>query len=334
MDNPVLVNVWRGSLIESTHRGRVAVIDADGAVVFSAGDIGAPIFPRSAVKAFQALPLVETGAVDRYGLTDAEIALACASHSGDEMHVTTASSMLGKAGLDVSALECGTHWPMDTKVAGRLAASGKKPNALHNNCSGKHAGFICTCCVQDTPISGYIGAGHSIQTHIRDVMSDVTGIAHTTDNMGIDGCSIPTYSVPLKSLALGFAKFASGHGLGMERAKAAQRILAAIASAPEMIAGKGRFNTEIMKILGEDVMLKLGAEGVYCGAIPALGLGIALKCDDGTIRAAEVMMAAVLKKFLKNDKVQSADFAAHASPVLKNWNGLDVARLEPTEVLT
>ena len=120
MDNPVLVNLWRGSLIESSHHGRIAVMDANGIVVFSAGDIDAPVFPRSAVKAFQALPLIETGAADKYKLTSSEIALACASHSGDDIHVAAASSMLAKAGLDVNALECGAHWPMDTKVAGKL----------------------------------------------------------------------------------------------------------------------------------------------------------------------------------------------------------------------
>ncbi len=333
MDNPVLVNLWRSSLIESSHHGRVAVVDADGQVVFSAGDIEAPIFPRSAVKAFQALPLIETGAADKYQLINSEIALACASHSGDEIHVTTASSMLAKAGLDVKALECGAHWPMDTKVAGKLAETGKKPSALHNNCSGKHSGFLCTCCSEEYSVSNYVGADHKIQKHIRDIMSDVTGVRHTIDTMGVDGCSIPTYAVPLKNLAHGFARFATGQGLQPERAKAAQRILSAIASAPEMIAGKGRFDTEIMKLLGDEVMLKLGAEGVYCGAIPSLGLGIALKCDDGTIRAAEVMMAAILKKYLDNDKVHSAEFTAYASPVLKNWNGIEVARLSATGVL-
>ncbi len=331
MDNPVLVDLWRGQLVESSHHGRVAVIDADGAVVFSAGNIDAPIFPRSAVKAFQALPLIETGAADKYGLTNSEIALACASHSGDEMHVAAANSMLTKAGLDAGALECGIHWPMDVKVAGELAASGKKPGALHNNCSGKHAGFLCTCCAQNDHILGYVEAEHKTQRHIRDVLSDITGVKHTTDTMGIDGCSIPTYAIPLKSLAYGFARFVTGQGLGLERAKAAKRIVSAIATSPEMIAGKGRFDTEIMKIFGHEVMLKLGAEGVYCGAIPSLGLGIALKCDDGTIRAAEVMMAAVIKKYLNSNKVHRTEFTALASPVLKNWNGIEVARLAATE---
>jgi L-asparaginase II len=333
MNNPALVNVMRGSHVESMHHGRVAVLDADGDVIFSLGDIDAPVFPRSSVKAIQALPLIESGAADTYKLNSQEIALACASHSGDESHVTVASSMLSKAGLDISALECGAHWPLDNKIAGRLAASGGKPSALHNNCSGKHAGFLCVCCADNRQTSGYVQATHAIQRQIRDVMSDITGTPHITQNMAIDGCSIPTYAVPLRNLALGFARFGSGQGLSLDRARAAQRILAAIALNPEMIAGQGRFDTEVMKILGAGVMLKLGAEGVYCGAIPEFGIGIALKCDDGTIRAAEVMMAAILRKILNNDAVHSAAFEAHVNPILKNWNGIEVVRLTPTQVL-
>jgi L-asparaginase II len=334
MGNPVLVNVMRGSHIESMHHGRVAVLDADGDVIFSLGDIDAPVFPRSSVKALQALPLIESGAADIYKLSQQEIALACASHCGDESHVNVASSMLAKAGLDVNALECGVHWPTDNKAAARLSASGGKPSSLHNNCSGKHAGFLCVCCADSRQTNGYVQATHSIQRHIREIMSELTGAAHTDQNMAIDGCSIPTYAVPLRNLALGLARFGSGQGLSLDRARAAQRILAAIAVNPDMIAGKGRFDTEVMKILGAGVMLKLGAEGVYCGVIPEFGIGIALKCDDGSIRAAEVMMAAVLRKLLNNDVVQSAAFEAHVNPILKNWNKIEVARLTPTKVLT
>ncbi len=333
MDNPVLVNVWRGSHIESCHHGRVVVVDSDGDVLFSLGDIDAPVFPRSSVKAIQALLLIESGAADTFKLNSQEIALACASHSGDVSHVAVANSMLSKAGLDMHHLECGAHWPMDNKVAGRLAASGGKPSSLHNNCSGKHAGFLCVCCADNRHTQGYVGADHIIQRQIREIMSDITGAPHTHKNMAIDGCSIPTYAVPLRNLALGFARFSSAQGLSLDRARAAQRILAAIAAAPDMIAGQGRFDTEVMKILGAGVMLKLGAEGVYCGTIPEFGIGIALKCDDGAIRAAEVMMATVLQRLLNNELVRSEAFKAHVNPILKNWNGIEVARLTPSTIL-
>ncbi len=333
MNNPALVNVWRGQQLESLHHGRIAVLDADGAVVFTAGDIEAPVFPRSAIKALQALPLIESGAADRYQLSEAEIALACASHSGEERHAAVAASTLAKAGLDKTVLECGAHWPMGERAARALAATGHKPNALHNNCSGKHSGFLCVCCADGKDTHGYVGADHFIQREVRAVLAEVTGAAHTDAVMGIDGCSIPTYAIPLRAMALGFARLGSGQGLPPERAKAAKRLLKAIAAAPEMIAGEGRFDTDVMSLVGREIMIKMGAEGVYCGTIPALGLGIALKCDDGTVRAAEVMMAAVLRKFLKNDLVQGAEFERYLNPVIKNWNGIEVARLTPSGIL-
>src|SRR5579862_6074320 len=151
MNNPILVEVLRGSLVESRHRGAVAVADADGGTLLALGDVTTPIFPRSAVKALQALPLVETGAADAFGFGDEELALACASHSGEPGHVTGVTRMLAKAGLDATALRCGAHWPMAQPATAALARSGE-PTALHNNCSGKHAGFICDACA--------IGVGH------------------------------------------------------------------------------------------------------------------------------------------------------------------------------
>ena len=331
VENPVLVNVMRGSTIESRHRGAVAVVDPDGKIVLALGDIDAPVFPRSAVKALQALPLIESGAADRYALSDMEIALACASHNGEERHVTVAAGMLAKAGLDLSALECGTHWPSSDKAARRLAAGNAMPSALHNNCSGKHSGFLCVCCNDGKDPAGYVKAGHGLQQDIRGVLEDMTGAAHTIDNRGTDGCSIPTYAVPLRSLAHAFAKFTSGVGLGQERAKAAQRISRAIAAAPEMIAGEGKFDTGVMQIFGEDALIKVGAEGVYCGALAKSGFGVAIKADDGSVRAAEVMMAAVLNRFLDMSEVQAMHFEPFLNLVMRNWNGIHVGGLEASE---
>src|SRR5215210_6853486 len=143
MGNPVLVEVMRGALTESRHRGAVAVVDADGATVLALGDVIRPVYPRSAVKPLQALPLIENGAAERYGFGDEELALACASHGGEAAHVEIAARMLARAGLDESALECGAHWPSHQPSAQALARSGATPSALHNNCSGKHAGFLC-----------------------------------------------------------------------------------------------------------------------------------------------------------------------------------------------
>ncbi|TIW78054.1 MAG: asparaginase, partial [Mesorhizobium sp.] len=179
------------------------VFDAGGKPVLEIGDTSKPVFPRSAVKAIQALPLVETGAADAYGFGNRELALACASHSGEPAHVDLAWSMLAGAGLDRSALECGTHWPSDHDAEIALARAGGSPNALHNNCSGKHSGFLCTCVHSGIEHRGYVKPGHALQEMVRDAMQSVTGAVHGADERATDGCSIPTYAVPLRSFALG-----------------------------------------------------------------------------------------------------------------------------------
>jgi L-asparaginase II len=330
MENPFLVEVTRGHLVESRHRGSVSVVDADGATVLSLGEVDRRVFPRSAVKALQALPLIESGAADKYGLTDEELALACASHSGEPEHVRVAAGMLAKAGQDVGCLECGTHWPMGEAANRALAATGGQPNALHNNCSGKHAGFICLACGTGEDPRGYVGADHPVQRLVREALEDVTGACHTVDKSGIDGCSIPTYAVRLPSLAFGFAKFGTGIGLSNSARIAAERIRKAVAAHPFMVAGTGRFDTRLMEILKERAFVKVGAEGVYCASFPELGYGIALKADDGNARAAEAMMAGLVLRFLPLDDEERVAIEALAQPVFKNWNGIEVGGMRPT----
>jgi L-asparaginase II len=332
--NPVLVEIMRGGRVESRHRGSVAVLDAEGTAAFSLGVIDAPIYPRSAVKAIQALPLIETGAADRYGLTDAEIALACASHQGTEAHAATALSMLTKAGRGVETLECGSHWPFSSAAARQMAGRGDKPSALHNNCSGKHAGFICAACANGADPTGYVKPMHQAQMLVREAMEDVTGAAHDPDTCGTDGCSIPTYPASLRALAYGFARFGSGHGLAPQRAKAAARIREAIARSPTMLSGEGQFDTLIVQGFGARIIAKVGAEGVYCGAFPELGLGVAIKIDDGSMAAAEVVMAAMAERFLtsRSDEEDTA-LQPLLRRTLKNWNGLMVGAVRPAEAL-
>lgn len=329
MANPVLVEVTRGNVVESRHRGSVCVVDGDGGTIIEIGDVERPVFPRSAVKAIQALPLVESGAADAYGFGNREIALACASHSGQPAHAELARAMLGRAGLDETALECGAHWPSRQDAALELAAGGAKPSALHNNCSGKHSGFVCTCRHLGIETRGYVKAGHRSQEMVREAMESVTGAAHATDVCGTDGCSIPTYAVPLRSLALGFARMATGNGLGRQRAAAAKRIFAACMAEPFYVAGTDRADTRMMEAGTGRIMVKTGAEGVYCGALPELGIGIAIKCDDGAGRASEVMVAAVLARLLEKDEALSATLSRMARPVLTNWNGIEVGGLRP-----
>jgi L-asparaginase II len=333
MDNPVLVEVMRGQLVESQHRGALCVVDADGGNVLALGDVECRVFPRSAVKALQALPLLESGIADQYGLTDEEIALACASHSGEPRHVKTAAAMLAKAGRDETCLECGAHWPLGEVATRALAADRKEPTPLHNNCSGKHAGFICLACGLNEDPKGYVKPEHRVQQLVRASLEDLTGASHTLDVAGIDGCSIPTYAIPLPALAFGFAKLGTGNGISPGCANAAKRIRRAAAAHPFMVSGTGRFDTVVMEALGDRAFVKAGAEGVHCAALPELGFGIALKADEGTGRAAQAMMANTLLRFLPIDGPERAVIEALAHPVLKNWNGIEVGAIKPTDAL-
>lgn len=333
MTNPVLVEVLRGAIVESRHRGALAVADADGACLLALGDVDRPVFPRSAVKALQALPLVESGAADRFGLTDRELALACASHGGEPDHVATAQAMLARAGLDATALRCGAHAPIHAPSAAALYRAGAQPSALHNNCSGKHAAFLCLACALEADPQGYVEPDHPVQRQVKATIEGVTGVALTDDCRGIDGCSVPTWAVPLKPLAMAFARLGTGQGLAPDRAKAAARLRAACAAHPWHVAGTGRFCTEIMQRLGARAFVKGGAEGVYCGALPDAGLGLAVKCDDGGMRAAEVVTAALIARFGTLSEADRAALERFVRPVLRNWNGIAVGALRPAEAL-
>ena len=339
--NPVLVEAWRGDTVESFHRGAVAVVDGDGALVASLGDVDRPVFPRSALKLLQALPLVESGAADHLALTDEELALACASHSGEPEHTRTAAAMLAKVGLDASVLECGVHWPKHEATVHALAATGEAPTALHNNCSGKHAGFVCLGCelagTRDRRgfLAGYVQPDHELMREVSAAVQASTGCDLSRAPRGVDGCSIPTYAIALRQLAHGFARAGTGTGLSPGRAAAAARLRRAVARAPFMVAGSGRFDTRVMQALGERVFCKVGAEGVYCAALPEAGLGVAIKVDDGNnARACEVAMAAVIEGLVPlHSEAERGLLASLSDQRLRNWRGLDVGRLAAHESL-
>jgi len=336
MQNPVLVEALRGAHVESVHRGAVVVSDDLGRVVFACGDIERPVFPRSAVKLLQAIPLVASGAADALGLNDAELALACASHGGEPAHAATAAGMLAKAGVDLQTLECGVHWPTHEHSERALAGTGHKPTALHNNCSGKHAGFICLGCglsghrgaALQAYTRGYVEPDHPIMREVTQALGEATDMNLAHAPRGTDGCSIPTFAIPLSRLALAFARAGTGRGLSPDHAAASARLRRAIAAEPFMVAGTERLDTLVMARLGQRVCCKVGAEGVYCACLPELGWGVAIKMDDGnTSRAVEVVMAAVLLRRLPLDDAQAAWMGTLADKPLRNWQGREVGRL-------
>jgi L-asparaginase II len=338
--NPVLVEATRGAVRESAHRGAVAVLDADARRLVAIGDIERPVFPRSAVKVLQAIPLVESGAADRLALDDEELAIACASHNGEPRHVAVVERMLAKAGLDVTALECGTHWPRVGPIAYEIAAAGRAPSALHNNCSGKHAGFLCLACALCDGVNlrqyakGYVAPRHPVMRAVTEVLEATTGHDLRQAPRGIDGCSIPSFAIPLHRLALAFARIGTGTGLRPGHARAATRLRKAVARHPFMVAGSDRFDTRVMEVLGERVYCKVGAEGVFCASFIERGLGVAIKMDDGnTARAVEVAMAATIEAFVDLDDEESDLLSGLSNLVLRNWNRIEIGALRATSEL-
>lgn len=333
MHDPVLVEVLRGDRVESVHRGAISIWDFDGRSVLELGETDRPVFPRSAVKAIQALPLIETGAAHALNWGDEELAMACASHSGEPRHIERASAMLSAIGLDEPALECGSHWPSSHAATIELARAGGTPNQLHNNCSGKHSAFLAVCHRCGMDHRGYVAAGHPFQEMVRETMEDVTGASHDETSRAVDGCSIPTYAIPLKNLALGFARMGGGKGLETERAQAARRLLKAAMNQPFYVAGTGRADTLIMEAAPGRVFVKTGAEGVYCGVVPDRGLAFAIKCDDGASRGSETVVSTLLQRLFASDAELVGKFGEMANEPIRSRKGVAVGELRPTEAL-
>ncbi|MEQ8602852.1 MAG: asparaginase [Marivibrio sp.] len=327
--NPITVEVTRGGVVESRHRGAAAIVDVRGQVQAAWGDIQRPIFPRSAIKALQALPLVETGAADAFGFDDAALALACSSHEGEPRHVETAGAMLAACGLEESALECGVHWPYSQAAAHALAIAGQAPDQRHNNCSGKHAGMVALARQLGIDPKGYTDRTHPVQQRIMGVLETLTGLDLARAAVGIDGCSVPTWAIPLENLAFAFALFGTGEGMPDHRADAALRLRRAVFAEPFMVAGTGRFCTDFMAATAPRVFVKTGAEGVFCAAVPDYGLGVALKCDDGAGRAAEIMLVAALRTIGVLDDVADETVRRFIERPIENRRGTAVGAIRP-----
>jgi L-asparaginase II len=299
-------------------------------LLLALGDVERPVFPRSAVKALQAILLIESGAADAFALSEEELAVVCASHSGDDVHIAMVRSLLAKAGLDESFLMCGAHWPVSDRATRALMQSGRQPQAIHNNCSGKHAGMLATAVQLGLDPRGYERPEHPVQVAVRRIVSEICGVALDSDHMAVDGCSVPTWSLPLGALAQGFARLGSGQRLAPARAHAAERLRRACFSAPVLVAGEGRFDTIVMSGLAPHVFSKGGAEGVQCAALPELGLGIALKIDDGAKRGSEPALAEVLAVLHPKARRVLADQLAGE---VVNWRGQSVGRISAAPAL-
>lgn len=286
-----MVELWRGGILESVHSGHAVVCDERGEVVEAWGEPEAVIFPRSSCKMIQALPLVESGAADRFGLTTAQLALACASHNGAHVHTDSVGRWLADLGLGEADLRCGPQMPDDPEARKELICSGGAPCQIHNNCSGKHAGFLT--------LAKHLGAGpeyvapdHPVQRAVRTAFEEVTG--EVSPGYGIDGCSAPNFATTVRGLARAMAGFAAADAGGSPRERAQARLWRAMVAHPELVAGEGRACTALMRAMGGKVAVKTGAEAVFVAILPEQRRGIALKILDGGTRASEAAITALL----------------------------------------
>lgn len=332
--NPVLAEMVRGNWVENRHRGAFCVVDGDGNIIASAGDIERAIFPRSAIKSMQALALFRSGAVEKFSLNSEAIALACASHLGEREHIDGVRAMLERIGCEEDDLECGSHPPSNRAAREALRASGIKFSAIHNNCSGKHAGMLAVAKALGAPTKNYSGRDHPVQKLVRACVEDLMDEKLTTDRCGTDGCSIPTWAAPMKTIAHGFARMAGGTGLGKQDARAIGEIFDAVTSHPFLVAGSDAFDSMAMEILDSKLISKVGAEGVFCGALPAKGWGYVLKCDDGNMAAAETMVAALLLGIASPDGKQGDFLRRRRAKIITNWRKIDVGTLSATKAAT
>jgi len=331
--NPILAEMTRGNWVENRHRGAFVVADSDGNIIASAGDIDRPIFPRSAIKSMQAIALVTSGAIGKFNLSDEELALACASHQGEDFHVAGVASFLGHIGLGISDLECGAHAPTLAAARDKLRDSGQSPSAIHNNCSGKHSGMLAVAEALGVPTAHYVDRDHPVQREVRSGIETVIHEPLNTDRCGTDGCSIPTWAAPLRSFASGFARMATGEGLPPDIAGGAKRIFDAATSHPQLVGGTGSLDTEVMRAFGGRVFQKGGAEGVQCGAIRDKGWGYALKVDDGNMTASHTMVATLLLGISSPNDEQQHALKRFAVQVVRNVRGLDVGVMKATAAM-
>jgi L-asparaginase II len=324
------VDLVRGDLVESRHHISLAVVNAEGRLVASSGDPDLVAFWRSAAKPFQAIPLVADGAADALGVGEEELALACASHNGEPRHVEVARRLLARSGAAVDDLVCGVHASLSEGVAKAMTERGESLTRAHNNCSGKHAGMIALARHQGWGLAGYHSPDHPVQRRCLTEVAAWSGLAEASVPHATDGCGVPSFALPLRAMALAYARLGAAAaagavpGLPRQSLEAARRIVAAVVAHPFLVAGTGRLDTDLLEGARGQVFAKVGAEGVYSATIPDLRLGLALKVEDGATRAAVPALLALLERLAPG---LAPNLAPHRSPAVRNTLGGVVGRL-------
>lgn len=328
MNHTPLVEVTRGSDVECIHAGSIAVVDTSGRLLYQAGNPHFLTFTRSTIKPFQAIPFLKQNGPAQFGYTQQEIALLCASHSGEPMHVEKIDAMLHKVGCDEHHLGCGCHLPMQYSAFDRVPPSDAVFNQLHNNCSGKHAGFLAYCVQHGQSLNDYLDPSHPLQKSVRESVAEAVGLAPDQLKTGTDGCSAPNYAMPLACLAHGYAKLAQADD------EISSTLYEAMTAYPELISGTGRSDLAFMQTAPQDWVAKIGADGVQVIGVRSVGLGIAIKIADGNMRALYTAAVAVLQQLGLVEDISKSPLATWARPQLKNFKGLPTGEVRPAFKIT
>ncbi len=334
----ILVEVTRGALVESRHRGFIAVVDPEGALVASLGDITTRAYYRSAAKPFQAIPLVTSGAADHFKLTQRELAVIIGSHSGEAIHTREVDTILTKIGLDETALQCGAHMPFDEITAQQLKAEGRQPALLHNNCSGKHAGMLALARFLGQPTETYLDPNHPVQRQILLLLARFAAVEAEEVEIAVDGCGAPVFGITIEAMARSYGRLVGSEHSSLDEnlRAAARRVINAMTEYPEMIGGtRGRLDTDLMRVARGQIISKVGAEGVHLlGVLPnrryPRGLGVAIKIEDGdTRRARDPVVIETLRQLGLLDAAQLVQLARYGRAPVYNHRRLEVGEIRP-----
>lgn len=331
--NPVLVTHSRGGVTESFHRGVVCIVNEAGAVVASIGDTSQVCYPRSALKYFQHIPLLVSGAFDHYGFTLSELAIMCGSHNGEAYHVEAARNILRKIGMDESALRCGSQSPTHKSDYLKLIRAGKEPSAIHNNCSGKHSGFLAYCKFMGLSTEDYLSFSHPLHLEIRRITALFHEMEEADIVSGIDGCSAPIFGMPVYNQAVAYKNLISASKFGSDISNACQLLVKAIMVHPEMIAGTKRYCSDLIRVTKGRIIGKTGADGVYSIAIPELKIGICIKLDDGRMGPQYNVAQAILEALNLLSADEKIQLRGYLETDIKNWAGNLTGRTTVSEIV-
>jgi L-asparaginase II len=325
----IVVRVSRGPITESIHHGHIAVVHTQGNRLYQLGNPKFLTYARSSAKLIQALPVIESGSAKHYALSSSEIALLCASHGGEEEHVSIAGSILAKLGLGAEHLQCGVHEPFHLPTTLRMRAQRIAPTSLHNNCSGKHSGMLTLATHMNASHEHYMQIDHPVQQLMLQVISEMSGLPASAIEIGVDGCGVPVFGMGIDRLALAFARLGSPDGLPEARVSACKQIIAAIRQHPFNLAGSDRFDTRLIESTQGRVIGKMGAEGVFALTVPESGIGMVVKIEDGNERALYPAVVEALKQLDLLNPSELEALSSFHSPTLRNWQGTEVGRIRP-----